>query len=101
MCPCLAWWKTWHGSPPRSIPTNAITSSGKAAPNGSKEKFHVELLAEIPLVAAVGKHGDDGAPIALGDSITAQSFIHLAHNVIDAVDRRNSDLPPTVKVELK
>lgn len=61
----------------------------------------VALLAQIPLVAAVGKHSDEGTPIALGDSLSAQSFIHLAHNVIEAVDRRNNELPPTHKVELK
>ncbi len=61
----------------------------------------VELLAQIPLVAAVGRHSDEGTPVALGDSVSAQAFIHLAHNVIDAVDRRNKELPPTHKVELK
>ncbi len=86
---------------PEKHPDERYYIFGQGGAERLKEKFHVELLAEIPLVAAVGKHGDDGAPIALGDSITAQSFIHLAHNVIDAVDRRNSDLPPTVKVELK
>ena len=86
---------------PEKHPDERYYIFGQGGAERLKEKFHVELLAEIPLVAAVGKHGDDGAPIALGDSITAQSFIHLAHNVIDAVDRRNSDLPPTVKGELK
>lgn len=86
---------------PEKHPDERYYIFGQGGAERLKEKFHVELLAEIPLVAAVGKHGDDGTPIALGDSITAQSFIHLAHNVIDAVDRRNSDLPPTVKVELK
>ena len=86
---------------PEKHPDERYYIFGQGGAERLKELFHVELLAEIPLVAAVGKHGDDGAPIALGDSITAQSFIHLAHNVIDAVDRRNSDLPPTVKVELK
>ena len=86
---------------PEKHPDERYYIFGQGGAERLKEKFHVELLAEIPLVAAVGKHGHDGAPIALGDSITAQSFIHLAHNVIDAVDRRNSDLPPTVKVELK
>ena len=86
---------------PEKHPDERYYIFGQGGAERLKEKFHVELLAEIPLVAAVGKHGDDGAPNALGDSITAQSFIHLAHNVIDAVDRRNSDLPPTVKVELK
>lgn len=65
------------------------------------KELDVELLAEIPLVAAVGRHSDDGSPIALGDTLSAQSFMHLAHTVIDAVERRNSQLPPTHKVEIR
>jgi ATP-binding protein involved in chromosome partitioning len=59
------------------------------------------VLAEIPLVAAVGQHNDSGQPIALSETITAQSFVHLAREVIDAVDRRNASLPPTEKVNVK
>lgn len=65
------------------------------------KELDVELLAEIPLVAAVGEHSDSGSPIALGDTMSAQAFMHLAHMVIDAVDRRNDALPPTQKVEMK
>ena len=65
------------------------------------KELDVQLLAEIPLVAAVGKHSDEGTPIALGDTVSAQAFMHLAHEVVDAVERRNSQLPPTHKVELK
>lgn len=64
------------------------------------EELNVELLAQIPLIAAVGSHSDQGSPIALGDSLAAQYFMHLGHMVIDAVDRRNSQLPPTQKVNV-
>ncbi len=64
--------------------------------------YNVPILARIPLVASVGDHNDAGAPIALDDnSLTAQAFLHLAHEVTDAVDRRNGTLPPTVKVDVK
>lgn len=86
---------------PEKHPDERYYIFGEGGAERLTDLFHVELLAEIPLVAAIGAHGDQGSPIALGDSISAQSFIHLAHNVIDAVDRRNSTLPPTVKVELK
>lgn len=59
------------------------------------------LLARIPLVAAVGEHNDSGNPIAGQDSITGEYFRHLAHEVIDATDRRNNELPPTHKVQVK
>lgn len=65
------------------------------------EKLGVRLLAQIPLVASIADSGDSGAPIALDGSVTAQSFAHLAREVVDAVNERNRELPPTHKVELK
>lgn len=64
------------------------------------EKQGVELLAQIPLVAAVGEHNDSGQPIAAAGTITAQAFVHLARRVIEAVDERNRTLPPTTKVAM-
>lgn len=65
------------------------------------QELKVNLLAQIPVVGSICEGGDNGSPIATEDSITAQSFMHLAHEVIDAVDNRNSSLPPTAKVEMK
>lgn len=64
-------------------------------------EYDVPVLARIPLVAAIGDHNDAGAPIALDeDSLTARAFVHLAHRTIEEVDRRNSALPPTIKVDV-
>ena len=65
------------------------------------EKLGVKLLAQIPLVGGIADSGDNGTPIALSDTITGQAFMHLAHEVVHAVDERNSTLPPTLRVELK
>lgn len=62
--------------------------------------YGVPVLARIPLVAGVGDHNDAGSPIALSDSPVAAAFAHLAHTVVDAVDRRNASLPPTIKVNM-
>lgn len=64
------------------------------------EELHVKLLAQIPLVASVCEGGDNGNPIALKDSMRGHEFIHLAHEVVDAVDERNRQLPPTEKVNV-
>lgn len=64
-------------------------------------EYDVPILARIPLVATVGDHNDAGAPVALDEnSLTAAAFTHLAREVIDAVDRRNDSMPPTVKVDV-
>lgn len=65
------------------------------------EELGVRLLAQIPLVASVGEHSDNGDPIAAADTMTSMSFIHLAHEVIDAVEQRNASLPPTHHVQVK
>jgi ATP-binding protein involved in chromosome partitioning len=64
------------------------------------KELNIELLAQIPLVAAVGEHNDSGSPIATTGSLAAQSFFHLCHSVIDAVDQRNKNLPPTTNVQV-
>lgn len=64
------------------------------------KELNIQLLAQIPLVAAVGEHNDNGNPIAATGTLAAQSFFHLSHMVIDAVDRRNNTLPPTEKVNV-
>ena len=65
------------------------------------EKLGVRLLSQIPLVGGIADSGDNGAPIAMSDTITGHAFMHLAHEVIDAVAERNATLPPTHRVELK
>lgn len=64
------------------------------------KELGVKLLAQIPLVADVCEDGDAGTPIALKDSMMGHEFLHLAHEVIDAVDERNRMLPPTEKVNV-
>lgn len=65
------------------------------------QQFGVPVLSRIPLVASVGDHSDSGRPIVLEPTASAQAFIHLAHEVIDAIDNRNELLPPTEKVKMK
>lgn len=64
-------------------------------------EYGVPVLARIPLVAAVGDHNDAGLPIVADNSNPAsQPFSHLAHVVVEAVDARNHELPPTIKVNV-
>ena len=71
-----------------------------AAVDSLAHDYDVPVLAEIPLVAAVGQHSDNGSPIALEGSMSAQYFVHLARMTVDAVDRRNAALPPTQAVNV-
>jgi ATP-binding protein involved in chromosome partitioning len=64
------------------------------------QELGVNLLGQIPVVGSICDHGDKGLPIAMDDTIAAQAFIHVAREVIDAVDRRNDQMPPTQKVNV-
>jgi hypothetical protein len=58
-------------------------------------------VGQIPLVAGICKGGDDGVPVVLQNSVSGAAFMELASRVVEAVDRRNNELPPTQKVEMK
>lgn len=59
-------------------------------------EFGVPVLACIPVSERICERGDGGEPIALDDkSVVGHAFRHLAREVVDAVGRRNNDLPPT------
>lgn len=62
------------------------------------EELKVKLLAQIPIVGTICEGGDSGSPIALNDSITGEAFLDLGHSVVEAVEERNSQLPPSAKV---
>lgn len=64
------------------------------------KELGVRLLAQIPLVASVCDSGDGGCPIAATDSVAGMAFMHLAHEVSEAVDERNNQLPPTRRVDV-
>lgn len=65
------------------------------------KELGIRLLGQIPIVGSICDHGDDGHPVALDDSISGMAFMHVAREVIDAVDERNNSLPPTRKVNVK
>lgn len=64
------------------------------------DKLGVELLAQIPLVAGICDGGDTGKPVALQNTVSGAAFGALAQRVVDAVDKRNRELPPTHKVDV-
>lgn len=64
------------------------------------EELGVHLLAQIPLVQGICDGGDEGRPIALADTVSGHAFMHLAHEVVDAVAHREATLPPTIKVNV-
>lgn len=85
---------------PEKHPDEAYYIFGKEGGVALARELGVKLLAQIPIVGSICDGGDEGSPIALAETVTGQAFRHLAHEVIDVVDRRNSELPPTHKVDV-
>ncbi|MCU0459134.1 MAG: Mrp/NBP35 family ATP-binding protein [Bacteroidales bacterium] len=60
-----------------------------------------ELLGQIPIVGSICDGGDSGNPVALDDSPTGVAFMKLADTVMAQVEKRNAEMAPTKKVEVK
>ena len=86
---------------PAAHPDEQYFIFGKDGGKKLAERLGVELLGQVPLVATICRGGDDGMPVVLQNSISGASFMQLARNVVDSIDRRNASLPPTTKVEMQ
>lgn len=86
---------------PENHPDERYYIFGKEGGARLAEATHVELLGQLPIVEQVCSGADSGEPIALTDTVAGRAYRHLAHCVVEAVDRRNRTLPPTHVVELK
>lgn len=64
------------------------------------KELGVKLLGQIPIVGSICEGGDEGTPIALQETVAGMAFMHVAREVIEAVDERNNTLPPTQKVNV-
>lgn len=84
---------------PEKHPDEKYYIFGKEGGVKLAKEFDVTLLAQIPLIGAIAERADGGDPVATGDSLAAQAYLHAARELIDATDRRNATLPPTQKVD--
>lgn len=85
---------------PAELPDKKYYIFGKEGGKTLAEKMNVPLLGQIPLVQSICEGSDNGTPVVLDGSVTANAFMQLADAVTEAVDRRNRELGPTMKVEM-
>ncbi|MDR1864109.1 MAG: Mrp/NBP35 family ATP-binding protein [Bacteroidales bacterium] len=72
---------------PEELPGNRYYLFGKEGCKRLAEREHIRFLGQIPIVQNISESGDSGQPIVVGEhSATAQTFVELAQNVIDAVE---------------
>ena len=85
---------------PESHPDERYYIFGREGGVRLAKELGVRLLAQIPMVGSICDGGDSGQPIAMADTVSGMAFMHLAHEVADAVNERNLTQPPTVKVDV-
>lgn len=86
---------------PAELPENKYYIFGKDGARNLAEEMKIDLIGQIPLVQSIREGGDNGSPVALNeDSITGAAFGVLADNLVQAVDKRNREKAPTVKVDV-
>jgi len=86
---------------PAELPENRYYIFGKEGCKRLAQEKGYALLGQIPIVQSIREGGDDGQPVALNaDSITGMAFSALADSLVDAVEKRNRELPRTGVVEV-
>lgn len=86
---------------PAELPENRYYIFGNGGGKRLAEELSVPLLGQIPLIQGVCEAGDNGVPVAAReDSLLAVYFAELSERLMQQIDRRNEELPPTTKVEV-
>jgi len=67
---------------PKELPENKYYIFGKDGVSKLATERGIELLGQIPLVQGICEGGDNGTPVSMTDSITAQAFDDVAKNTI-------------------
>ncbi|MDR2810060.1 MAG: Mrp/NBP35 family ATP-binding protein [Tannerellaceae bacterium] len=84
---------------PAELPQNKYYIFGKDGGKQLAEELGIPLLGQIPLVQSIREGGDTGVPAALQtDTPTGSAFEELAGQVVEQVQRRNEQHPPTERV---
>jgi ATP-binding protein involved in chromosome partitioning len=87
---------------PEELPDNRYYIFGKEGCKNLAAKMGIPLLGQIPIVQGIMESGDSGEPVALhSDNPAGREFWLLADAMEQAVERRNRELEPTKKVEIK
>ena len=87
---------------PEELPGNRYYIFGKEGCRKLAEKMGIPLLGQVPIVQGIRESGDAGEPVAIDPGNDAgRAFHELASAVEQAIDKRNRELIPTRKVQIK
>ena len=83
------------------LPDKKYYIFGKDGGSRLAAETKTDLLGQIPIVESICDGGDTGTPDALNDSATGVAFLALAESVVQRVEKRNAEMAPTKRVEVK
>jgi len=86
---------------PAELPQNKYYIFGREGCRELAAKMNVPLLGQIPLVQGIREAGDNGRPVALGNTATGDAFMSLAGTLVEKVEERNRNLKPTEKLKVQ
>jgi ATP-binding protein involved in chromosome partitioning len=85
---------------PEELPDNKYYIFGKDGGQSLADKYDVPLLGQIPIVQGIREGGDNGNPIARGDSPVSEAFKATAESLAQQVAIRNASVEKTKVVEI-
>lgn len=87
---------------PAELPNNKYYIFGKEGCKRLAEELGVPLLGQIPIVQSIRENGDAGQPAAcFEETASGMAFRDLALRVVEQVEIRNQQQPPTQVVQMK
>lgn len=86
---------------PKELPDNKYYIFGNGGGRQLAESLDIPILGQLPLIQGICESGDSGRPVSVADdSLSSIYFKSLARNVVEAIDRRNTERGKTTKVEI-
>lgn len=86
---------------PEELPDNKYYIFGKEGAKELADQLEVKCLGQLPLVQSIREAGDVGRPAVMQDNTIVKKYIdEIIDNFVEEVDRRNTSMPPTRKVEI-
>jgi ATP-binding protein involved in chromosome partitioning len=86
---------------PAELPENRYYIFGRDGCRDLAQKLNIPLLGQIPIVQSICEDSDTGNPSVLNqESVVGKAFIQLANRLEEEINKRNKNLPPTLKVEI-
>ncbi len=84
---------------PEELPDKKYYIFGEGGAEKLATKYNLPILSSIPIVQKIRESGDNGTPVALDENtMLAQIFRELSTHVVEQVDKRNKEVPPTERV---